>query len=126
MNVDRQVCISDETQVKRILQDAKRKSCIAYVSFITLSELYYVTWHMQGEDAAQNVVGLMNGLSVEYVHSSHQLSLSAGRIKATHTLSIADAFIAATAIDKQAILVHKDPELEAMARYVQTIQLPYK
>ncbi len=113
-------------QVERILQDAKRKSCSVYVSFMTLAELYYVTWHMQGEDAAQKMAGLMNGLPVEYVHSNNQLSLSAGRIKATHKLSLADAFIAATAIEKQAILIHKDPELEPMAKYVETVQLPYK
>ncbi len=115
-----------EGQVERILQDAKKKHCSVYVSFITLTELYYVTWQMQGEDEAQKMVGLMNGLSVEYVHSNDQLSLSAGRIKATHKLSLADAFIAATALEKQAILIHKDPELEPMSKYVETVQLPYK
>ena len=112
--------------IQKILDDARKQRVRVYVSFMTFTEVYYMIWRYKGEEAAKDVMVTMDAMPLECVHSNNQLSLSAGKIKATHKLSIADAFIAATAIEKQAILVHKDPELEPMTRYVQTIQLPYK
>jgi len=53
------------------------------------------------------------------------LILSAGRIKANHKLSVADAIIAATALEKSAGLVHKDLELKPVSQYVTTLELPF-
>jgi len=50
----------------------------------------------------------------------------AGRIKAFHRLSFADALIAAVAKLRGATLVHKDPELEALAPELALLSLPYK
>ena len=44
--------------------------------------------------------------------------LAAARIKAGHKLSVADAWIAATAERLDATLVHKDPEFEPLAKLV--------
>ena len=41
-------------------------------------------------------------------------SPSAARIKAGGGLSVADAWIAATALHHQAVLVHKDPEFDRL------------
>ncbi|MBI1812038.1 MAG: PIN domain-containing protein [Nitrospirae bacterium] len=65
-------------------------------------------------------------MPVHRVDSNERLTLSAGRLKANHRLSVADAFIAATAIEKGAVLVHKDPELEVISKYTEIIELPYK
>ncbi|HMW21732.1 MAG TPA: PIN domain-containing protein [Nitrosomonas sp.] len=46
-------------------------------------------------------------------------------IKATHPLSIADAWIAATALELEITLVHKDPEFEHLPELLQA-RLPYK
>ena len=112
--------------VQKIFDDARKLKSHIYISFMTFTEVYYMIWKYKGEDAAKDVMALMNALPWEIVHSNDQLSLSAGRIKANHQLSVADAFIAATAMEKKAILVHKDLELEPMVQYVQVIHLPYK
>jgi len=52
--------------------------------------------------------------------------LQAGRFKAFYRLSVADALIAAVAKLRQATLVHKDPELEALAPEVALLSLPFK
>jgi predicted nucleic acid-binding protein len=52
--------------------------------------------------------------------------LSAGILKAQYRLSFADAFIAATAIHLDAVLIHKDPEFEALRSVLQMEILPYK
>jgi hypothetical protein len=40
-------------------------------------------------------------------------------------LSVVDAIVTATAIEKSAILIHKDSELEPISRYVTTLKLPF-
>ena len=52
--------------------------------------------------------------------------LTASRFKARFRISLADALIAAFAVRQEAILVHKDPELEALAEIVPQEILPYK
>ncbi len=111
--------------VEKILNLAKKGKCIIYLSFISFMELYYITWQEKNEDTAKELLILVKSLPVQRV-DSERVTLLAGRVKANHRLSVADAFIVATAIDKGAVLVHKDPELEVISNYVETLELPYK
>ena len=54
------------------------------------------------------------------------ITRTASRLKAGHHLSLADAIIAAFAIQRNAVLLHKDPEFEALAGQVALEALPYK
>lgn len=112
--------------VEDILRLAGKGKNLGYLSFVSFMELYYVTWQEKSEDAARELIILVKSLPVHRVDSNERLTLSAGRLKANHRLSVADAFIAATAIEKGAVLVHKDPELEVISKYTETIELPYK
>ncbi len=112
--------------VEDILISAKKGKCHIYLSFISFAEIYYITWQKKGESAAKELIILVKSLPAQRVDSNERITLSAGRIKANHRLSISDAFIAATALDKGAVLVHKDPELESISGHITTLQLPYK
>lgn len=114
------------SRVEEILALAKKGRCMAFLSFISLMEIYYITWQKKGEDVAKELVVLVKSLPLEIVESNERLILSAGRIKANHRLSVADAIIAATGIEKSATLIHKDPELEAVSEYIKTISLSTK
>ncbi len=59
------------------------------------------------------------------VHESAELLERAASVKATHPLSLADAWIAATALGLDATLVHKDPEFEKLPGLLEE-RLPYK
>ena len=48
------------------------------------------------------------------LHETPALLQRAAAIKATHPLSVADAWVAACAIDQGAILIHKDPEFKVV------------
>ena len=111
--------------VEKILVQAKGKRCEVFVSFITLMEVYYISWQKKGEDTAKELVVFLKSLPINIVESSERLILSAGRLKANHKLSVADAIIASVAIDKSATLVHKDPELDIVSRYTSTLKLPH-
>ncbi|MBF0548359.1 MAG: type II toxin-antitoxin system VapC family toxin [Candidatus Riflebacteria bacterium] len=112
--------------VEKILKTGKIGECQIFLSFISLTEIYYITWQEKCENVAKELIILVKSLPLQIVNSNERIALSAGRIKANYRLSVADSIIAATAIEKKAILVHKDPELKAISNYVNTLELPFK
>lgn len=112
--------------VQKIIAQAKTRSVTIFISFVTIAELYYRVFRNEGEDAANEVIALVRSLPVSVIQSNDILNLSAGRIKAQHKLSVADAFIAATALLQNATLVHKDPEFDSLSKEISMMPLPYK
>ena len=113
-------------RVEQILKSARERGCAAYISFISLAELYYVSWQEAGCSAALEMVVHVKALPLSVVESTERLTLFAGSIKANHRCSLADAFIVATASQVGGILVHKDPEIEQVKGIISTEKLPYK
>lgn len=98
-----------------------------FLPYLVLLEIYYITIQDQTEDVADRRYALLKQLSVIFLWNMDEPTLlTAARIKAHHHLSLADAIIAAFALRQQAILVHKDPEFEALAKLVPQENLPYK
>ena len=113
-------------RVQALLIGAREGRWEISVSFASMSEVYYIVCQKQGVAPARELVVLLKELPVGIVQSSERITLAAGRLKAEHRLSFADAFIAATAMEKNAVLVHKDPEFEPLAASVALEALPYK
>ena len=112
--------------VQKLLEQAVRGEIIVFTSFVTFTEVFYITFREKGEEEAKKRITLMQRLAITRVESSQELGLVAGRLKATHRISFADIWIAATAIFYDAILVHKDPEFEQLKDEVKRLELPYK
>jgi ribonuclease VapC len=53
-------------------------------------------------------------LPIDWLEASEPLLIRAAQIKASHALSLADAWIAAAALHCGATLLHKDPEFQAI------------
>ena len=96
-----------------------------YGSFMTLMEVFYRVWKDEGEAAGREAYADCLALSAIWIHESTGLLERAAQVKATHRLSLADAWIAATALELDATLVHKDPEFENLPGLLQEC-LPYK
>ena len=95
--------------------------------YLVLLETYYITLQEQTEDVADKRYALLKQLPVTILWEMDEPTLlTAGRFKADHRLSLADAMIAAFALRKAAVLIHKDPELEALKDIVHQEILPYK
>ena len=54
-------------------------------------------------------------LPIEWMHSSDSMLAKAAKFKALHSLSLADAWIAACAEEQGATMLHKVPELKSPA-----------
>ena len=112
-------------RVEALLRDAALGKVECHGCFISLMEVLYRIWKNEGETAGFSAYSKCLGLPIEWVHESPTLLERAARVKATHPLSLADAWIAATALELDAILVHKDPEFENLPGLRQE-RLPYK
>lgn len=84
----------------------------------------YRVWKDENELAGRLAYQQCLSLPIEWIYQHSPLLEKAAEIKARHPLSLADAWIAATAQLHSAILVHKDPEFAALDGLQQI--LPYK
>jgi predicted nucleic acid-binding protein len=112
-------------RVSQLLQEAQRGGPSCSACFITLMEVFYRVWKDEGEMAGREAYADCLTLPIRWVHESPELLKRAASVKATHPLSLADAWIAAAALELDAILVHKDPEFERLPGLKEE-RLPYK
>lgn len=96
-----------------------------YGCFMSLMEVYYRIWKDEGAEAGKEAYERCLALPMEWIHESPALLARAASIKATHPLSLADAWIVASALELGATLLHKDPEFENLPGLVE-VRLPYK
>ena len=112
--------------VAALLQEAAAGKCQVECCAASLMELYYINIRERSEEEAAQLLATVRSWPVSWIYPDERLFLLAGRIKAQHKLSFADALIAATAKLQGATLVHKDPEIEALAADLEQRILPFK
>ena len=117
--------IEDEPGADRIEELLRTERVL--LPFVVAMETYYITCQERSHAEADRRLALLRQLDAEWLdHVSDRVVVTAGRLKAAHRISFADALIAAFAVDAGAVLVHKDPEYEAVAAEVEQERLPYK
>ncbi len=110
--------------VADLLQQAQNNEIRCYGSFMSLMEILYRVWKDEDECSAHLAYEMVQSLPITWIHENKELLELSARIKATNSLSLADAWVAASALQENAILVHKDPEFEKLD--LQQRMLPYK
>ncbi len=108
----------DEPGAERVEQ-AFEQPDRCYGCFLTRMEVLYRVWKDEGERAGRLAYEQLKALPLHWVEPSEPLLEQAGRIKDCHSLSVADAWIAAAAQQLGATLLHKDPELRAITELPQ-------
>jgi predicted nucleic acid-binding protein len=108
------------------LEQARDGEAVVFVSFMSFMEVYYITLQERDEKEALARVNLIAVLPVLRVESNEALNVMAAEFKAAHRLSVADAWIAALSKERDATLVHKDPEFKQVEDEIQVLELPYK
>ena len=97
-------------QVAELLASARRREAACLGCFISLMEVLYRVWKDEGEHAGRLASEQCLALPIEWVHQSRELLEAAAALRATHSCSLATAWIAAAGALNGAILVRKDPE----------------
>ena len=80
---------------------------------INVGECYYLVARGRGREQAEYFIEtILPNLPVVIVSNSFEDIIEASRIKASHPISYADCFAAATAIRKKAVIVTGDPDFK--------------
>ncbi len=108
------------------LAKGRRGEVQLYVCFLSVMEAGYKAYQARGEDGLAMLLASFHQLPVTRVDVSDELIALAARMKGMYRLSLADAWVLATAKQLHATLVHKDPEFEQAAVEVQLQPLPYR
>jgi len=108
--------------VRRQLRRARTGNTRLLLNIVNLSEVYFRTWQLLGEERAEEVWSLVRGLPLDVVPVKEPLAREAARIKARHPLSLADAFAVATARLHSAPILTGDPEILALPPSVVSIR----
>jgi len=117
--------IEDEPGADRV--DLALKQVTTLVPWTVLLEMYYITLQEEGQAEADQRIALIRHLKVRILWDMDEsIVLTAAKLKANHRISLADAIIAAFAIRCGAVLIHKDPEFEALTGLLRMEALPYK
>lgn len=133
--MSKSTCLLDTSAIMTLLEDEEGAARVedilrheeVLLPFLTLLETYYITLQEQPMDVADKRHAMLKQLPAMILWNVDEpVLLAAGRLKAAHHLSLADSLIAAFAVRHQAILVHKDPEFDALSEIVQLETLPYK
>jgi ribonuclease VapC len=97
-----------------VLHQAAKGKVRCYGCFISLMEVLYRVWRDESETSGRMAYQQCLALPIEWVRDSEALLIRAAGMKAQHSLSLADAWIAACAQERGATLLHKDPEFRAL------------
>jgi len=74
--------------VQELLEKGVRGEIIVFASFVTFTEVFYITFRERGEEEAKKRIRLMHRLTITTVESSQELGLIAGRLKRQPTKSL--------------------------------------
>jgi predicted nucleic acid-binding protein len=99
-------------KVRNILAEASTGTAAAFLSLISLGEIYYIIARKRGEEKAGTITEDISRLPVRLVDVTKERVLAAARMKAQHPVSYADAFVVSMAVEFSAIIVTGDPEFK--------------
>jgi predicted nucleic acid-binding protein len=111
-------------KVRTILWNAYKYNSAIFLNTVNLGGLYYIIYREYGAVSADKAISLVKLWPIKLINANEELSMVAGRIKAENKLSFADAFVAATASIKKAIIVTGDNEFKSLEDILEIHWLP--
>jgi predicted nucleic acid-binding protein len=102
-------------QVSGLLARAGAGEITVYMSIVNLVEVYYGFLQERDEQAADAIMSDAADLPITVIDTiSGAVYREAARFKAAYSVSLADAFLCASAKDLSAVIVTKDDEIKAV------------
>jgi len=104
-------------KVLDLLEQAETGNIRLSMSIVQLTEVYYDRIYIAGIDEARAIVESILAGPITIIDTiSHLVMYDAGRFKTSYSMSLGDAFVAATAKNLGATLVTKDSEMKGMEK----------
>jgi ribonuclease VapC len=109
--------------VLALLEKAGRKDVPLLMTEVNYAEVKYIILRKDGQEAWREVASSLGSLPIEFVPATRDLADLAAEFKASHRLSLADAFAAALAKEKKSELITGDPEFKPLEKEIEILWL---
>lgn len=106
------------SKVSEIFTECVEANQKAFLCVVNLGEIYYHALRVGGEKKAQLALEAVRILPIEIIEANLHLTINAAEYKAFHKMSYADAYAAALAKIKKAILVTGDKEFKVLEKEI--------
>lgn len=103
-------------KVARLIEDARVGKVVLLMSLMNLGEVYYRSARTKGQRTANEILVALKSLPITLCSLPESLVLRAAELKTRYSISYADAFAVATAVEEKATLVTGDAELVSLGR----------
>lgn len=108
-------------KVVRLLEEIKKTGAIKYINAINLGEIVYSTKREFGDQKKLEVLANIERLNFSILQVPNSLIFQAAEYKAQYSISYADCFTLASAIEQKAIIVTGDPEFKKVEHLIEII-----
>lgn len=97
-------------RVEKLMLEARSGNVELWMSLINLGEVAYIIERRWGVERLRAMLAYLEATALSLVEVDKEQVFGAAHIKATHTVSYADAFAIALTMQHSAVLVTGDPE----------------
>ena len=108
-------------KVVHLLGEIKKTGTTKYINAINLGEIIYSTKREFGDQKKLEVLANIERLNFSILPVSNILIFQAAEYKAEYSISYADCFILASALEHKAIIVTGDPEFKKVQHLVDIV-----
>ncbi len=105
-------------KIVRLLEQARRSGVRKYLNAINLGEIVYTTKRAFGDQKKIEILAHIERLGITVLPVPNELIFRAAEFKAGFSMSFADCFALASAVEHEAVLVTGDPEFRAVEHLV--------
>ena len=108
-------------KVVHLLEEIKKTGTTKYINAINLGEIIYSTKREFGDQKKLEVLANIERLNFSILPASNILIFQAAEYKAEYSISYADCFILASALEHKATIVTGDPEFKKVQHLVDIV-----
>jgi len=99
-------------KVARLLEEDRKSEIPPLIQIINFGEVIYITKKDFGEHAKLRVIRSVLQMGFRIISAMDKLVYEAAEIKGSYAMFYADAFLLATALQENAVIVTGDPEFK--------------
>ena len=108
-------------KVAQLLEEVRKSGATKYLNAINLGDIIYSTKREFGDQKKLEVLANIERLNFSILPVSNILIFQAAEYKAEYSISYADCFILASALEHKAIIVTGDPEFKKVQHLVDIV-----
>jgi ribonuclease VapC len=102
------------SRVRDILREANIGNASLILTTVNLAEVAYRLERAWGEDRMLEALALIDSYPIQIVEIDRELALAAARLKASHSIALADCLAAALAQRQGAAVLTGDPDFQRL------------